>query len=126
VTLRPVTTLCRRPLLDARTARTFTRVVDGLPDCDCNGCVTLRATPRRAIFVCPCDACQRTMALERRMHTAARRSTCVCCGHAWSAHSQANVCTRCWDLDLCRVCWRRPGLVCEVCSDWIGLGWEPL
>lgn len=43
-------------------------------------------------------------------------NVCDCCGTAWVAHSRASVCPECWEKDLCRVCWGRPGVVCSVCA----------
>lgn len=96
------------------------RVLWRLPEppslCDCPLCTGARAEPPH-LLGCTCGQCTQS----RLYHELAWASPfavngCVCCGQGWISHTgAANVCPACWDKDLCRVCWERPGVVCRVC-----------
>ena len=87
----------------------------GLRHCDCRLCKRVRG--KVAVPACPCDACRKATDDDRKVWERARHvNKCECCGATWLAHSRANICPTCWPLDLCRVCWRRPGLICAVCA----------
>lgn len=102
---------CIRPEVPAWAVRQY----DGLRYCDCALCKRVRG--KVAVPACQCDVCQKVVRDDARLwKSATHANKCEACGKAWIAHSRANVCPECWDKDLCRVCWGRPGIVCATCA----------
>lgn len=93
------------------------RMVDPLRWCGCSRCKRVKAGTWYGLG-CECAACAAALAQFRSLWAAARHvNHCDCCGAGWVAHSRANVCPKCWDKNVCRVCWQRPGVVCAVCAE---------
>jgi hypothetical protein len=91
------------------------RVSDRLRLCACADCKA--AIEGRSFLGCECPSCLAGHAATAAVW--AKKTTvnvCECCGLAWLAHDRANVCPSCWSMDFCRVCWQRPGVVCDPCA----------